>query len=441
MRRCGSQFVSPFQDHLVYTDDQGTTNLNGYESTGHRRDRNMDGSYTQNEQGMGGVGLQQSSGDANHTSTLTCHNISYDVYIKNKACCGTLEPKRILNNVDAVFKPGMNAILGPTGSGKSSLLDVLAGRKEPAGLSGDLLINGGPLPHNFKCLFGYVVQDDVVMGTLTVRENFQFSAALRLPSSVTQKVRDARVDQIIYELGLGECADTKVGNEFIRGVSGGERKRCNIGMELITQPSVLFLDEPTTGLDASTANAVMLLLQRLAKKGRTIVFSIHQPRYSIYRLFDSIVLLAGGEMVYHGSSSQALDYFESIGHMCEAHNNPPDFFLDVINGDSTALSASPADLPKEAGDAVTLEVEGDVHSLGKKLCDSYKKSPWYKRVKEDLDPVMEEYNKRAQAGTLVVLNKVEYATSFGRQFTVVSMRTIKNIIRSPQASILQVWLI
>lgn len=98
------------------------------------------------------------------------------------------------------------------------------------------------------------------MGTLSVRENLAFSAALRLPKSVTSAQRKKRVSAVIRELGLERCAETRVGTEFIRGVSGGERKRTNIGMELIIKPSVLFLDEPTTGLDASTANAVMGLL-------------------------------------------------------------------------------------------------------------------------------------------------------------------------------------
>ena len=100
------------------------------------------------------------------------------------------------------------------------------------------------------------------MGTLTVRENFAFSANLRLPRSVSKEEKNRRIEDTINELGLAHVADSKVGNEFIRGVSGGERKRTNIGMELIISPAVLFLDEPTTGLDASTANAVMLLLHR-----------------------------------------------------------------------------------------------------------------------------------------------------------------------------------
>ncbi|GFS06723.1 ATP-binding cassette sub-family G member 2-like [Elysia marginata] len=238
------------------------------------------------------------SGSTAQVEVLSFHDINYKVNIRTRPFKPPVE-KQILKTVNGRFKPGMNAILGPTGSGKSSLLDVLAGRKDPAGLTGTLLLGGMPVPDNFKCMVGYVVQ---------------------------------------------------VGTEFIRGVSGGERKRCNIGMELIISPPVLFLDEPTTGLDASTANAVMNLLKRMSEKGRNIIFSIHQPRYSIFRLFDSLMLLSHGHVVYHGPSSKALDHFSAIGYECEEHNNPPDFFLDVINGDSTAVNAM------ENGNASVIEV-------------------------------------------------------------------------------------
>jgi len=157
--------------------------------------------------------------------------------------------------------PGLNAIMGPTGSGKTTLLDILADRKDKSGLSGTVLINGRRKPPNYKCAVGYVVQDDVVMGTLSVRENLHFSAALRLPSQMTCAERKERVERVIDELGLRGCASTKVGTEFLRGVSGGERKRTNIGMELIIEPQLLFLDEPTTGLDAYTAVSVVKLLK------------------------------------------------------------------------------------------------------------------------------------------------------------------------------------
>ncbi|XP_019382157.1 PREDICTED: ATP-binding cassette sub-family G member 2-like [Gavialis gangeticus] len=365
-------------------------------------------------------------------TTVTFHNICYRVKVKSGfVCCRKTINKEILRDINGIMRPGLNAILGPTGSGKSSLLDILAARKDPHGLSGDILINGAPQPVNFKCISGYVVQDDVVMGTLTVKENFQFSAALRLPKSVPEQEKKQRINQIIEELGLTKVADSKVGTQFIRGVSGGERKRTNIGMELITDPAVLFLDEPTTGLDASTANAVLLLLKRMAKQGKTIIFSIHQPRYSIFRLFDNLTLLATGRMLYHGPAQDAIEYFKSIGYECEPYNNPADFFLDVINGDSTAVTLNKtdeADLENNVEEHINHE-----KTLAEKLAEQYSNSTYYRETKAVLENISLQNKKK----TKFSFRQITYTTSFFHQLKWVSRRTFKNLIGNPQASIAQ----
>uniref|UniRef100_A0A8C5H470 ATP-binding cassette sub-family G member 2-like n=1 Tax=Gouania willdenowi TaxID=441366 RepID=A0A8C5H470_GOUWI len=319
-----------------------------------------------------------------------------------------------------IMNPGLNAIMGATGSGKSSFLDVLAARKDPTGLSGEVLIDGAPQPPDFKCLSGYVVQDDVVMGTLTVRENFTFSAALRLPSSISQKEKEKKVNKLIQELGLGRVADSKVGTQLIRGISGGERKRTNIGMELIIDPPVLFLDEPTTGLDASTANSVLLLLKRMANHGRTIILSIHQPRYTIYRLFDSLTLLVNGKQVYHGPAQTALDYFSDIGYTCEPHNNPADFFLDVINGDSTALALE--------------NVEGIWGSHQLQNISLQIKTRYWDTNEQLLGMIVQG----KQSSTAIRTRTITYHTGFFTQFRWVLKRTFKNLMLNPQTSIAQV---
>ena len=187
--------------------------------------------------------------------------------------------KQILSNISGIFPPGMNAILGinsclifigqlffsigPTGCGKSTLLDILADRKDSRGLSGSVFVSGQTRPSYFKYVIGYVVQNgredfflsslyskfvkDLMSGTLTVRENLLFSANVRLPNSIKPTERIARVDRVIDDLDLHSCADTLIGTAFVRGVSGGEKKRTSIGMELVLSPNVLFLDEPTTG--------------------------------------------------------------------------------------------------------------------------------------------------------------------------------------------------
>ncbi|NXB71007.1 ABCG2 protein, partial [Donacobius atricapilla] len=365
-------------------------------------------------------------------SVLTFHNICYRVKTKTGFLCfkKTTE-KEVLRDVNGIMKPGLNAILGPTGSGKSSLLDILAARKDPRGLSGDILINGAPQPANFKCTSGYVVQDDVVMGTLTVRENLKFSAALRLPKSVKEREKNERVNQIIKELGLSKVADSKVGTQFTRGVSGGERKRTNIGMELITDPAILFLDEPTTGLDASTANAVLLLLKRMSKQGKTIIFSIHQPRYSIFRLFDNLTLLAAGRVLYHGPAQKAIEHFQSIGYQCEPYNNPADFFLDIINGDSTAVAMNKADESNTAES--TEECSEYDKTLAEQLAEKYSNSAYYRETKAHLESISSGNKKKTKG----FFRQITYANSFFHQLKWVSRRTFKNLLGNPQASIAQ----
>ncbi|NWU50350.1 ABCG2 protein, partial [Dromas ardeola] len=363
-------------------------------------------------------------------SVLTFHNVCYHVKLKTGfLCCQKMTDKEVLRNVNGIMRPGLNAILGPTGSGKSSLLDILAARKNPHGLSGDILINGAPQPANFKCTSGYVVQDDVVMGTLTVRENLKFSAALRLPKSVKEQEKNERVNQIINELGLSKVADSKVGTQFTRGVSGGERKRTNIGMELITDPAILFLDEPTTGLDASTANAVLLLLKRMSKQGKTIIFSIHQPRYSIFRLFDNLTLLAAGRVLYHGPAQNAIEYFQSIGYQCEPYNNPADFFLDIINGDSTAVAMSKTEETNTAEERTEYDT-----TLAEMLAEKYSNSAYYQETKAALENISLGNKKKTKA----VFRQITYANSFLHQLNWVSRRTFKNLIGNPQASVAQV---
>ncbi|NXD15538.1 ABCG2 protein, partial [Nothocercus nigrocapillus] len=365
-------------------------------------------------------------------STLTFHNVCYRVKMTTGfLCCRKTVDKEILRDINGIMRPGLNAILGPTGSGKSSLLDILAARKDPYGLSGDILINGAPQPANFKCISGYVVQDDVVMGTLTVRENLKFSAALRLPKSVTEQEKNERVNRVIKELGLTKVADSKVGTQFIRGVSGGERKRTNIGMEVITDPAVLFLDEPTTGLDASTANAVLLLLKRMAKQGKTIIFSIHQPRYSIFRLFDNLTLLAAGRMLYHGPAPNAIEYFKCIGYECEAYNNPADFFLDIINGDSTAVAMSKLDEDTRAENSEEHTDRGK--SVVEKLAEQYSISTYYQETKAILESISVGNKKKTKA----IFRQITYANSFCHQLKWVSRRTFKNLIGNPQVSLAQ----
>uniref|UniRef100_A0A674NAJ6 ATP-binding cassette, sub-family G (WHITE), member 2b n=1 Tax=Takifugu rubripes TaxID=31033 RepID=A0A674NAJ6_TAKRU len=271
----------------------------------------------------------------NKGPSVTFSNLHYCVQ-ERKLCRKHGPEKYILKDVSGIMRPGMNAIMGPTGSGKTSLLDVIAGRKNPVGLKqGLVLVDGRVVTSELRLSSAYVVQDDILMGTLSVRENLLFSANLRLnPKYHSTEDKNSRVNEIIRDLGLTDCADTKIGTEFLRGVSGGERKRCSIGMELITSPSLLFLDEPTTGLDSNTANCIIQLLHKLSRTGKTVIFSIHQPRYSIFKRCDHLTLMHKGEVVYAGAAAYTLDYFTNMGYHIESFDNPADFFMDITNGET-----------------------------------------------------------------------------------------------------------
>ncbi|GFR44953.1 hypothetical protein Agub_g6261 [Astrephomene gubernaculifera] len=242
--------------------------------------------------------------------------------------------RHILKDVRGYVAPrDMLAIMGPSGCGKSTLLDGLAGRL-PASVeqTGEVLLNG----HKSILTFGrtgYVTQDEVLVGTLTVRETLTYAALLRLPRKMAYADKLARVDDIINELGLEEAQHTKIGTPFIKGISGGQKRRVAIGCELITHPGLLFLDEPTSGLDAASAFYVMANIRTLAEHNRTVVTVIHQPSSEVYELFDKLCLLSAGEVVYFGPAPDALKMFEDAGLPCPPLRNPTDHFLHVINRD------------------------------------------------------------------------------------------------------------
>mmetsp|Transcript_19392 Transcript_19392/g.22582 ORF Transcript_19392/g.22582 Transcript_19392/m.22582 type:complete len:207 (+) Transcript_19392:480-1100(+) len=163
---------------------------------------------------------------------------------------------------------------------------------------------------------------------MTVRECLMFSARMKLPSDV-DKIE--RVQSLLDSLKLNKCADTKIGGALIKGISGGERKRTSIGVELITNPNLIFLDEPTTGLDSFTATNVVEVLRDLANSGRTVVSTIHQPNSEIFEIFDQLMLMAGGRTLYMNSANQAVGYFKKVGYPCPSLTNPADYFMSMMS--------------------------------------------------------------------------------------------------------------
>jgi ABC-type multidrug transport system ATPase subunit len=251
----------------------------------------------------------------------------------------TLPPplsKTILRGVRGRIRPGrVTAIMGPSGAGKTTFLSVLMGKV--ARTSGSLLINGREDDiFRFKKITGYVPQDDTMMRELTVRENILFSARMRLPRKGWTDARICEyVDAVIEVLGLTECSNTLIGDPAgTRGVSGGQRKRTNIGIELAAAPAAIFLDEPTSGLDSAAALEVCRTLRAIADLGLTVVAVIHQPRLEIFNSFDDLLLLApGGVTAFIGRRDTVMPYFSDLGYRFSAGNNPADELLDFVAGE------------------------------------------------------------------------------------------------------------
>ncbi|XP_041644858.1 ATP-binding cassette sub-family G member 8 [Cheilinus undulatus] len=229
----------------------------------------------------------------------------------------------------------MLAVIGSSGCGKTSLLDIITCRDEGGTMrSGQVLINGKPnTPQLVKKSIAHVRQDDRLLPHLTVRETLAFVAKLRLPTHFTQAQRDQRVDDVIAELRLRQCAHTRVGNDYVRGVSGGERRRVSIAVQLLWNPGILILDEPTSGLDSFTAHNLVITLSRLARGNRLVLLSVHQPRSDIFQLFDLVVLLSSGSAVYCGPARDMVPYFTALGYPCPRYCNPSDFYVDLISID------------------------------------------------------------------------------------------------------------
>lgn len=237
--------------------------------------------------------------------------------------------KTVLHKCDGRAAPGrLLAVMGPSGSGKSTLINALAGNvkaSKKAALMGTLLCDGkscGGAAEVPGLRFAYVQQEDVFYTQMTVRETLMFAARLRLPASVPLAEKQRRVDDLIELLDLRRAADTVIGDVRRRGISGGERKRLSIGCELLSDPSLIFLDEPTSGLDSFAAQQVVSLLKRLCADGTTVVASIHQPRGSIYNMFDDLILVAQGRVVYNGPAEKAGPHFKSLGFSCPPNINP-----------------------------------------------------------------------------------------------------------------------
>ncbi|XP_072968125.1 ABC transporter G family member 28-like [Typha angustifolia] len=259
--------------------------------------------------------------------------------------------KQLLRCVTGKLMPGrVAAVMGPSGAGKTTFLNALAGKATGCATTGLVLINGKIEPiRAYKKIIGFVPQDDIVHGNLTVEENLWFSARCRLSADMSKADKVLVVERVIESLGLQAVRDSLVGTVEKRGISGGQRKRVNVGLEMVMEPSLLILDEPTSGLDSSSSQLLLRALRREALEGVNICMVVHQPSYALFKMFDDLILLAkGGLTVYHGSVKKVEEYFSTLGINVPERVNPPDYFIDILEGivkPSTSTGINCKELP------------------------------------------------------------------------------------------------
>lgn len=247
--------------------------------------------------------------------------------------------KRILCGITGTALPGRClAVMGSSGAGKTTFLNAICDRLASGGhlkLSGGRQLGDVEFDRHYRKALGFVTQDDIISSLATPFDSFWFSLRTRRGTDRAETLD--RVNETLEMLRLVHCKNTKVGVPgLVAGLSGGERKRCNIGIELICDPKVLLLDEPTSGLDSVTSAKIVHLLRKLSRVGRTIIYTIHQPTAEVLSYFDDIMLMTQGRVAFHGTMAASIGYFESIGFPCPEKYTPTDHYMVLLQDNVTS---------------------------------------------------------------------------------------------------------
>ncbi|KAK2646936.1 hypothetical protein Ddye_022131 [Dipteronia dyeriana] len=265
---------------------------------------------------------------------------------------------RLLHDITGAFRPGiLTALMGVSGAGKTTLMDVLSGRKTGGNIEGEIRIGGYPkVQKTFARISGYCEQFDIHSPQITVEESVTFSAWLRLPSNIDSDTKARFVAEVIETIELDDIKDSLVGVPGQSGLSTEQRKRLTIAVELVSNPSIIFMDEPTSGLDARAAAIVMRAVKNVVSTGRTTVCTIHQPSIDVFEAFDELILMkTGGRIIYSGMlghhSSKLIEYFEGISSVpkIKADYNPATWMLEVTSSSmETKLGVDFANIYEES---------------------------------------------------------------------------------------------
>lgn len=317
------------------------------------------------------------------------------------------------------------AIMGGSGAGKSTLFNVLNGTAKP--YEGSVRINGIDIyqnPKQVEGIIGFVPQDDLLIEDLTVYQNLFYAAQLCFDSSSKEQI-EALVDQTLESLGLIEAKDLKVGNPLQKTISGGQRKRLNIGLELLREPSVLFVDEPTSGLSSRDSENIMELLKELSLRGKMIFVVIHQPSSDIFKMFDKLLILdTGGYQIYYGNPVKAVNYFKGI--------------VDMIDKDQSACIECGNVNPEQIFNIIETKVVDEYGRFTNKR--KYSAEQWHEHFQNHIEVEKVAEQKETPEKTLQIPNKLKQARIFLERdvFAKISNRqyVLINLLEAPALALL-----
>ncbi|XP_026731650.1 protein scarlet-like [Trichoplusia ni] len=292
-------------------------------------------------------------GDAPGNLTLSWKDLS--VYRKKKTQTSiwksaVYEEIRVLHGVNGIVSSGnLVALMGSSGAGKTTLLAAIS-RRDKSAMTGYLMLNGRLAGADLiSRISGFVPQEDLAIEDLTVAEHMEFMARMMMDKRATKMVRARRVQLMLSELGVNNCDKTK-----LKDLSGGERKRVALAVQLLNDPPILFCDEPTTGLDSWGAAAVVSRLRKLAIGGKLVICSVHQPASGVFELFHQVVLLANGRTAFHGTIEQADEFFASLNYKCPLGFNAAEYYISILG----------VEVDKEAESRLRI----------RRICDEYSRS-------------------------------------------------------------------